>query len=65
MMALQSTEIHNVTLKNLALFRLKHRDSYSTNQIARFMNYYFYGVNVTFDSIAELKALPRDGDSKP
>ena len=46
MVALQSTETDNITLKNLALFRPKLRDSYSTNQIARFMNYYCDGVNV-------------------
>ena len=38
MMALQSTETHNITLKNLALFRPKLRDFYSTSQIARFVN---------------------------
>ena len=41
MMALQSTETRN----NLAQFRPKLRDFYSTNQIARFVNYYCYGVN--------------------
>ena len=46
MMALQSSETHDITLKNLALFRPKLRDSYSTNQIVRFVNYYSYGVNV-------------------
>ena len=51
MMALQSTETHNITLKNLALFRPKLRDSCSTNQIARFMNYYCYGVSVMEFSI--------------
>ena len=52
MMALQATEPHNnVTLKNLALFRAKLRDSYSTDQIARFVNYYCYGVNVIEFSI--------------
>ena len=45
-MALQSTETHNITLKNLTLFSPKLRDSYSTNQIARFVNYYCYSVNV-------------------
>ena len=59
MMALQSTETHNITLKNVALFRPKLRDSYSTNQIARFVNYYCHGVkcNRIFDSIEELKTL--------
>ena len=56
MMALQSTETHNIALKNLALFRPKLRDSYSTNQIARFVNYYCYGVNVIEFSI-RLKEL--------
>ena len=42
----EQTETHNITLKNLALFRPKLRDSYGTNQIARFVNYYCYGVNV-------------------
>ena len=51
MMALQSIETHNITLKNLALFRPKLRDSYSTIQIARFVNYYFYGVKVIEFSI--------------
>ena len=51
MMVLQSTEIHNITLKNLALFRPKLRDSYSTNEIARFVNYYCYNVNVIEFSI--------------
>ena len=46
MMALRSTEAHNITLKNLALFRPKLRDSYNTNQIARLVNYDCYGVNV-------------------
>ena len=51
MIALQSTETHNITLKNLALFRPKLRDSYGTNHIARFLNYYCYGVNVIECSI--------------
>ena len=38
MIALQSKVTHDITLKNLALFRPKIRDSYSTNQIARFVN---------------------------
>ena len=46
MMALQSIETHNVTLKNLALFRPKLRNSLSTDQIAGFVNYYCYRVNV-------------------
>ena len=41
-----SKETHNITLENLALFRPKLRNSYCTNQIARFVNYYCYGVNV-------------------
>ena len=45
-MAFRSTETNNVTLKNLALFRPKLRDSLSTNQIARFVNYFCCGVNV-------------------
>ena len=36
MIALQSRETHNITLKNLALFRPKLCNSESTNQIARF-----------------------------
>ena len=44
MMALQSTETH-IYSENLALFRSKLRDSLSTNQIARIVNYYCYGVN--------------------
>ena len=51
MMALQSTETHNITLKNLVLFMPKFRNSCSTNQIARFVNYYRYGVNVIEFSI--------------
>ena len=46
MRALRSTETHNITLKNQALFRPKLRDSYSTNQIRRFVSYYCYGVIV-------------------
>ena len=56
MMALWSTETHNITLKNLALFRPKLRDSLSTNQIARFVNYYYYVVNVIEFSV-QLKKL--------
>ena len=51
MMALQSTKTRNITLRNLALFRPKLRDSDSTNQIARFVNYYCYSVNVIEFSI--------------
>ena len=51
MMGFQATETHNATLKNLALFRPKPRDSYSTNQIARFVNYVCYSVNVIEFSI--------------
>ena len=51
MMALMPTETQNITLKNLALFRPKLRASYSTNQIARFVNYYCYGVNMIEFSI--------------
>ena len=52
-MALWSTENHNITLKSLALFRPKLRDSLSTNQIAkaRSVNCYCYGVNVIEFSI--------------
>ena len=50
-MALQSRETHNITLKNMALFRPKLRNSYSTNHIARFVTYYFYFVNVIEFSI--------------
>ena len=45
-LALLSTETHNITKKNLALFRPKLRDSYCTNQITRFVNYCCYSVNV-------------------
>ena len=45
MMALQSTETHNIILINVTLLRPKNRDSDSTNQIARFVNYYYYGVD--------------------
>ena len=51
MMALQSPETHNITLKNLALFRPKLRDSYSSNQITRFDNYNCYDLNVIEFSI--------------
>ena len=51
MITLQSTETHNITLKSLALFRPKLCDSYSTNQIATFVNYYCYGVNMIEFSI--------------
>ena len=46
MIALRSTETQNITLKSLALFRPKLRNSSSTYQIARFVNYYCCGVNV-------------------
>ena len=69
-MALRAIETHSITLKNLALVRPKLRDSSSTNQIARFVNYYCDSVNVIEFSIQlkneELKTLPSwDGDSKP
>ena len=41
----------NITLKNLAKFRPKLCDSYSTNQIARFVNYCCYSLNVIEFSI--------------
>ena len=41
-----STETHNITLKYLALSRPRLCDSLSTNQIARLVNCYCYGVNV-------------------
>ena len=40
MMALPSIETHGITMKNLALFRPKLRNSSSTNRIAIFVNYY-------------------------
>ena len=46
MMVLRSTETHNITLKNLALIKPKLRDSLSTNQVASFVKYNCYGVNV-------------------
>ena len=51
MMELQSTETHNITVKKLTLFRRRLCDSYSTNQIVRFVNY----CDGIFDSIEELK----------
>ena len=51
MMALRAIETYSITLKNLALFRPKLRNSSSTNQIARFVNYYCQGVNVIEFSI--------------
>ena len=51
MIARRSIEAHSITLRNLALFRPKLRNSSSTNQIARFVNYYYYGVNVIEFSI--------------
>ena len=36
MMALRSRETHSITMKNMALFRPKLSDFFSTNQIARF-----------------------------
>ena len=51
MMALRSTETHDITLKNLAIFSPKLRNSQSTNQVARFMNNYCYEVNVIEFSI--------------
>ena len=50
-MALRSTKTHNVTLENLTLFRPKLCDSYNTNQVANFVNYYCYGVNMKEFSI--------------
>ena len=44
-------EAHHITLKSLALVRPKLRNSLSTNQIARFVNYYCYDVNVIEFSI--------------
>ena len=54
MMTLRSTETHNFTMKNLTLSRPKLRNSQSTNQIVRFLN---YGVNVIEFSI-RLKNWP-------
>ena len=51
MMALRSRETHSITLKNLALFRPKLSNFFSTNQIARFVNYYCDGVKVIEFSI--------------
>ena len=71
MMALRAIEIetHSITMKNLALFRPKLRNSSSTNQIARFVNYELplsrCKCDSIFDSIEELKTLPWDGDLKP
>ena len=48
MMALQVTEAHNIALENLALFRPKLLDSYST---IRFVTYYCYCANVMEFSI--------------
>ena len=56
MMVLRSTEPHNITLKNLALFRPNVCDSLSANQIPKFMNYYCYVLNVIEFSI-RLKSL--------
>ena len=50
-MPLRSKETHSITLKNLALFRPKVRNSSSTNQIARFVDYFCYGVTVIEFSI--------------
>ena len=55
MMALWAIETYSITMKNLALFRPKLRNSSSTNQIARFVNYYCDRI---FDSIEEFKTLP-------
>ena len=51
MMEIQSTETDDITLKNPALFRLKLRNPNSSNQIARFVSCYCYGVNVIKFSI--------------
>ena len=51
MMALRSRETHSISLKNMALLRPKLSDFFSTNQIARFVNYHCYGVNVMEFSI--------------
>ena len=54
MMALHSTETHNITLKNLALFRLKLRNSSSTNQIDPFT------VDRTGDSNGVFETMRRE-----
>ena len=51
MMALRSIETRSITMKNLALFRPKLSNFFSTNQIARFVNYYCSRVNVIEFSI--------------
>ena len=51
MMALRSRETHSITMKNLALSRPKLSNFFSTNQIARFVNYYCKRVNVIEFSI--------------
>ena len=54
MMALRSTETQNITLKNLTLFWPKLRDSWSTNQIARFGKEHccrIFNVNDAVDQI--------------
>ena len=50
-MALRSIETHSIAMKNLALFRPKLSNFFSTNQIARFVNYYCQRVNVIEFSI--------------
>ena len=42
-----------ITLKNLALIRRQLRDSTSTNQIARLVNYFCHVVTFRFDGRVE------------
>ena len=61
MMALRSRETHSITLKNLALFRPKLSNFFSTNQIARFVNYFCDGVKVIEFSIRLKNSKPSHG----
>ena len=56
-MALRSRENYSITMKSMALFRPKLSNFFSTNQIARFVNYYCDGVKVIEFSI-RLKNRP-------
>ena len=58
-MALRSTETHDITVKSLALFRPKILASRRTNHITRFVNYYGVANVIQFcDSIEAVITFP-------
>ena len=54
MVALWPTEIHNITLENVALYRPILRHSLSTNQIARFGSEKCYRIFDSNDAVDEI-----------